>query len=125
MKIPPQYNQLMPYLILHNTPAFKTFMQTVFHAEEQLTVAGANSTIAHGEMKLGQSVFMYSEASEAFPVMNAGLFIHVDNADITYQAALEAGAVVVPGQEPSDKEYGRACGVLDPFGNTWWITSVS
>ncbi len=56
--------------------------------------------------------------------MNAGMFIYVDDADTAYQKALTAGATTVEGQEPSDKEYGRACGIKDPFGNTWWITSA-
>jgi hypothetical protein len=25
---------------------------------------------------------------------------------------------------PADQSYGRSAGVNDPFGNTWWITSV-
>jgi len=52
------------------------------------------------------------------------LFIYVHDADLTYKKALAAGAATVPGNEPSDKDYGRTCGVTDPFGNTWWITSV-
>jgi len=24
----------------------------------------------------------------------------------------------------SDQSYGRTCGVKDPCGNSWWITSV-
>jgi len=52
----------------------------------------------------------------------AGLFIYVENADEGFRKAKEAGAQVI--MEPVDREYGRSCGVKDPFGNTWWITSV-
>ncbi len=124
MKIPDQYNQVMPYLIVKDSHDFKEFMERVFDAREQLAVPGENGTIMHGELRLGKSIMMYAEATEQFAVMNGGIFIHVENADITYQRALEAGAVTIPGQEPSDKEYGRTCGVKDPFGNVWWITSV-
>lgn len=125
MKIPEQYNQLMPYLIVNGTTDFKQFMEQVFDAQEQLLVPDKRGNVMHGELRIGNAVIMYAEASDQFPVMNAGIFIHVADADTSYEKALQAGATTVPGQEPSDKEYGRACGVTDPFGNTWWITSVS
>ena len=40
----------------------------------------------------------------------------------TYHKALEMGASYI--MEPADMEYGRSCGVKDPFGNVWWITSL-
>ncbi len=124
MKIPQQYTQLMPYLIIKGTDRFKKFMEKVFDAKEQMIVPGEDGTVMHGELRVGNAVIMYAEAGGQFAVMNAGMFIYVDNADATYKKALAAGAVTVEGQEPSDKDYGRTCGVKDPFGNTWWITSV-
>lgn len=124
MHIPEQYNRLMPYLIIKDSNNFKSFMQTVFGATEQLLVPAADGTVMHGELRIGEAVIMYGGASEQFPVMNAGIYIHVADADAAYKKALAAGAVTVPGQEPADKDYGRTCGVTDPFGNVWWITSV-
>lgn len=125
MNIPAEYNLLMPYLIIKGTTDFKKFMERVFDAQEQLLVPNEQGTVMHGELRIGDSVIMYAEASDQFTVMNAGIYIHVADVDVSYEKALAAGAITVPGQEPSDKEYGRACGVTDPFGNTWWITSVS
>lgn len=124
MTIPDQYNRLMPYLILKDSAGFKDFMEKVFDAKDQLIVPGNDGTIMHGELRIADAVIMFAEAGAQFSVMTAGMFIHVANADDTYKKALAAGAVTVEGQEPSDKDYGRACGVKDPFGNTWWITSV-
>jgi len=124
MKIPGQYTQLMPYLILKNTNGFRKFMAETFDCTEQLIVPADDGSVMHGELRVGDAVIMFAEAGGPFPLMNAGMFIYVDNADTTYKKALAAGAVTVKGQEPSDKDYGRACGVTDPFGNTWWITSV-
>lgn len=124
MKIPSQYTQLMPYLILKNAAGFKQFMQTVFGAEDQLTVPNPDGAVMHGELRIGDAVVMYAEASDQFPVMNAGMYLHVDDCDASYAKALATGATVVPGQEPSDKSYGRACGVKDAFGNTWWLTEA-
>ena len=124
MKIPEQYTRLMPYLILKNTGGFRRFMTEVFDAAEQLIVPAEDGTVMHGELRVGDAVIMFAETGGQFPVMNSGMFIYVDNADVSYKKALAAGAVTVKGQEPSDKDYGRTCGVTDPFGNTWWITSV-
>ena len=124
MKIPGQYNRLLPYLIVRDTDGFKKFMEKVFDATEQLIVPGNDGTVMHGELRMGDAVVMFAEAGGQFTIMNAGMYLHVDDADITYQKALDAGAVTVEGQEPSDKDYGRTCGVTDPFGNTWWITSL-
>lgn len=124
--IPKQYNRIMPYLIVEQAMDFKQFMETVFEATEQLRVPNKNGGIMHGELRIGgDTTLMYAQASDRFQIMNAGIYIHVENADATYEKALQAGASVVPGQEPSDREYGRTCGVTDPFGNTWWITSVN
>jgi uncharacterized glyoxalase superfamily protein PhnB len=65
---------------------------------------------------------MYCDATEQWAPQTANLFVYVPNADDTYAVALAAGATVV--MEPSTQDYGRTCGVKDPFGNTWWITSV-
>lgn len=124
MKIPEQYTQLMPYLILKNTDGFRKFMAKVFDAKDQLIVPSEDGSVMHGELRIGNAVLMFAEAGGQFQVMNAGMFIYVENTDETYKKALSAGAITVEGQEPSDKDYGRTCGVKDPFGNTWWITSV-
>jgi PhnB protein len=124
MKIPEEYTPLMPYLIVKGADDFRKFMTMVFDAKDQLIVPNEDGSLMHGELKIGNAVVMFAEAGGQFHVMNAGMFIYVDNADATYKRALAAGAVTVEGQEPSDKDYGRTCGVKDPFGNTWWITSV-
>ena len=36
---------------------------------------------------------------------------------------IDAGATTVMGL--SDQDYGRTCGLTDPLGNVWWITSVN
>ena len=40
----------------------------------------------------------------------------------SFKKAIAEGATVL--MELSDQNYGRTCGVTDPFGNIWWITSV-
>jgi len=122
MKIPPQYNRLMPYLIIPDAARFIEFMKQVFGATEQMRVPGEGGTVMHGEIRLGETVIMLAEASEQFSAKPAGMFIYVENLKEVYEKALQAGAVSV--MEPMQKDYGFTCGFSDPFGNDWWPTEV-
>ena len=79
-------------------------------------------TIMHAEVNINGSVIMFAESTEQYPVQTANLFVYVDDADKSYATALQNGATSV--NEPADQSYGRSCGIKDPHGNTWWITSV-
>jgi len=47
---------------------------------------------------------------------------YVDDVDATYAKAIEAGATEV--RALRDEDHGdRMGGVLDPFGNQWWMAS--
>ncbi|WP_345950506.1 VOC family protein [Mucilaginibacter sp. PAMB04274] len=97
-------------------------MQTVFGATEKLKVMRNETTIMHAELQVGTSTIMFTDATEDYPVQNAGLFIYVADCDTTYQKALANGASSI--MEPANQDYGRSAGVLDAFGNTWWISQV-
>ena len=78
--------------------------------------------IMHAEISIGDSVVMFADATEQYPQRNAGMFIYVDDCDAVYKKAIENGAESLT--EPADQGYGRSAGIMDPFGNTWWLTSV-
>jgi len=120
--IPQGYQQVMPYILVKGAEQFQAFMRDVFNAREKMIHRRDNGEIQHAEVFIGESVIMFANASEDWPPLTAGLYVHVADADDTYQKALRQGATSI--QEPSDKDYGRSCGVLDPFGNTWWITTT-
>lgn len=111
-----------PYFIVKDGSAFLAFMTAVFGATEVTIHRDENGGIRHGEVSIGNSIIMFGESSGAFPPETGSVFIYVKDTDDTYKKALAAGSV--SRQEPSDKDYGRAAGVKDPFGNTWWITQV-
>lgn len=118
MKIPGHYNRLMPYLIIPNASQFMDFMKNVFGASEQVIVPRSEGIIMHGELRIGDSVIMFADATEQFFPRPAGIFIYVDNVDETYHKALAAGASST--MPPSTQPYGYTCGFHDPFGNDWW-----
>jgi PhnB protein len=121
VNIPFGYQQVMPYLIIKNAAAFIQFMKEVFGAEEKMKHMRDENIVMHAEITLGESVIMFADSTDAFPPRTGGFFIYVADADATYSKALSAGATDLTPM--SDQQYGRSGGVIDPFGNTWWITT--
>jgi len=124
MKIPKDHQPLMPYLILKNAHSFIDFTKHVFNAEEVFKSYrdNDNQIIMHAEVRINGCNIMFADVTEFYEVANANLFVYVENADETFQKAIENGATVI--NELADQDYGRSCGVQDPFGNVWWITSM-
>ena len=122
-KIPGNYQTVMPYLIVKDAAKFISFMQTVFNATETYKAMRDENTIMHAEIMIGGSTIMFADSTETYGARNAGMFIYVDDADETFKKAIDNGVTVV--NEMSDQSYGRSGGVTDPFGNTWWITSIN
>ena len=122
LKIPEGHQQIMPYLIVENAAAFLNFMENVFEAVEKYKFMRTETLIMHAEISIGDSVIMFADATPEHPKQNAGLFIYVDSCDAIYEKGLANGATTI--MPPADQSYGRSAGILDPFGNTLWITSV-
>jgi len=122
LNIPEDYQTVMPYLIVENASGFIDFTKSVFGARERMKHMRNEHIIAHAEISIGGSTIMFADSIPGYPPRASGFFIYVHDADKTYADALSAGATVIT--PLADQEYGRSGGVLDPFGNTWWITSV-
>lgn len=122
MPKPKDQQTVTPYLILNDVEGFITFTKTVFGAVETEKHLDDNGRIMHAQIDIGGSILMMGESTSEWKPQPAGLFIYVDDADSSYNLALENGAESVT--EPADQNYGRSCGVKDVYGNTWWITSV-
>jgi PhnB protein len=118
MQIPAHYNRLMPYLIIPRAYAFIDFMKQVFGATEQAIVPRSEGVIMHGELRIGNAVIMFADATEQFAPRPAGIFIYVENTVETYKKAMALGAAST--MEPMQQPYGYTCGFTDPFGNDWW-----
>lgn len=122
MKTPPNYPQLMPYLMVNNAYDFMAFMKTVFGATEQLIVPRSEGIIMHGELRIGQAVIMFADATAEFKPFPGSIFIYVDDADKVFEKALSEGATML--QELENREYGRGGGFQDIFGNQWWVNTA-
>jgi len=122
MKIAEGHQALMPYLMINNSASFADWMKEVFHAEPGLSHPNEDGTVRHGEITVNGQVLMYSQAREEYPALDSHFFIYVDDADKYYASALANGASSAG--PLTDQPYGRSGGVKDPFGLTWWITSL-
>ena len=119
--IPEGYHTVTPYLVVNGVAKLIDFMKQAFEAKgaDEL-MRRPDGSVAHAEVRLGDSVVMMGEPAPGQPLMPAGLYIYVKDTDTTYERALKAGATSL--MEPADQFYGdRNAGVLDPFGNRWWI----
>lgn len=124
MKLPQGHQTLMPYLMLNKAVDFYAFIKKVFNAEQTLRKFREDGeTIMHSEIQINGSTIMYCETTEDWKTQTANLFIYVEDVDETFKKAVDAGAEVI--MPLSNQDYGRTCGVQDPFGNTWWITSTN
>lgn len=110
----------MPYLIISNAKGFITFMKLVFDATEQLIVPRTDELIMHGELKIGDAVVMFADATEQFKERPSGMFIYIESVDDTYKKAIANGATTLT--TPAKQEYGYSAGFQDAFGNQWWVT---
>lgn len=120
LNIPEDYQVVMPYLLIPDAGRFTEFTKKVFGATEKHMVVREPQIVVHGEVMIGDSMIMFADCLDQ-PSQPGGMFVYVVDADDTYQKALDNGATSV--MPLSDQPYGRTCGVKDPSGNTWWITT--
>jgi PhnB protein len=121
--IPDEYHSVQPYLLVEGAAGLIEFIRSTFETGEPMTMPQPDGRIGHAEIRVGDSVVMLADASTAEGVsgpMPATVMAYVEDADKTYQRALEAGATSL--REPQDMFYGdRSAGIVDPSGNHWWI----
>jgi len=120
--IPDGYHSVTPYLVVQGVAKLIDFLKQAFDAKEIERMAGPDGSVMHGEVRIGDSVVMMGEAwGESKPIA-AALYLYVNDTDVTYRRALQAGATSL--REPADQFYGdRSGGVKDPAGNQWWIAT--
>jgi PhnB protein len=111
--MPEGYHSVTPRMFVSDVAAAVGFLRAVFDAE------GEVEADRPAEVDIGDSKIMVSAAGERdlFP---AFLYVYVDDADVTYRRATDAGATTI--EEPLDTPYGdRRAMVRDPFGNVFQI----
>lgn len=121
MKIPEIYNPVMPYLLVKDAYRFLAFAKDVFGATQQHLEPRSEGVIKHAEIRIGEAVIMFADATDDFPVFPASIFLFVEDADKVYDKSMAAGLTQLMPLE--DRPYGRGFGFADDFGNSWWVNT--
>ena len=110
---PTGFHSVTPRMVVNDVTAEVEFLRAVFDA------IGEVDADRPAEIRIGDSLVLVTSADERelFPVF---LYVYVDDADIAYRRALDAGAVSL--EEPRNTPYGdRRAMVRDPFGNVFQV----
>ena len=95
--LPEGYHSVNPYIVVDDAERLIDFLVRVFAGVEQGRSLRLDGRIDHGDVRIGDSLVMLSEASEQYPARPCVHFVYVPDVDVTYRAALAAGA---PGAVP-------------------------
>jgi PhnB protein len=112
--VPPAgYHTVTPRLVVSDAAGEVAFLRAVFDA------TGDVQSGRPAEIRIGDSLLLVSAAGEreAHP---AFLYVYVNDTDVAYQRALDAGALSL--EAPFDTPYGDRRGMVrDPFGIVFQI----
>ena len=127
---PPGYHTLTPYMTVRDARAAIAFYIKAFGAEKTLQLDMPDGSIAHAEIRIGDSMVMLAEENEAWgnksPLALGGspmfLMAYVDDVDAAFRRAIAAGATEV--RPVVDQFYGDRSGTLkDPYGHQWTLST--
>ena len=121
---PEGYHTVTPYLIVNGATGLVEFLKKAFGATERGIMGPPGGPIMHGEVQIGDSIIMLSDGAgtaESQPTRSM-IHLYVDDVDAMYKRAIAAGAQSQ--RMPENQFYGdRSAGVVDAFGNQWWLAT--
>ena len=126
------HSPIIPGHRYRNAPAAIDWLCKVFGFERHAVYEGANGTIAHAELTLGNGMIMlgsgkddesgrgFKSPAELGGIETRSVYIVVPDADAAYARAVAAGANVI--RPLQDTPYGsRDFAVKDPEGHSWSV----
>jgi uncharacterized glyoxalase superfamily protein PhnB len=115
---------LFAYLSFRDAPAGIAWMQRLGF-ETVTRQDGADGTVAHAELRLGEAVVMVASVDADYEIpplrgrsTGSGLYLHAADVRTLHDAAVAAGATSVFAPERTEWGTERAR-VLDPEGHEW------
>jgi PhnB protein len=117
------YSTVSVYMVVEGAQRVIDFLKKTFDATDLRHFLAPDGKIMHAEVRIGDTVVMMADASDAYPAFPAWLHVYVPDVGATYKKALLADGVSV--QEPVRKEGDpdRRGGFKDHGGNTWWVST--
>lgn len=126
--IPEGFTALTPMLAVRNANDAIDWYKKVFQATESNRLTDPNGTIAHAELKIGDSIFMlaeehpdYNKSPNTLKGTSVILNLYLPDVDSVEKLAIESGATSI--FPVADQFYGARAGrIQDPFGHMWIIS---
>lgn len=120
---PEGYSTVSPYLVVPNAQCLIEFLREAFDAKVLRRFDRPDGSIMHVELRMNDTIVMIADATKTWTETVTQLHLYVQDAESTYQRALQAGglSVLKPTRKEGDPD--RRGGVKDPAGNTWWIAT--
>jgi len=115
------FHTVTPYLMIREFDKLIDFIKQAFGGVETFRTTGSAGG-THVEVLIGDSMIMIGGAATTEP-MPAAIYLYMNNVDEVYQKALKAGATSI--MEPSPDGEERRAGVVDAFGNQWYVGAPS
>jgi len=114
------FHTVTPYLVVAGAAQLLDFLKQALSAEEIFRAPRPDGSLQHAEIRIGDSMVEMGDATPQYPPRPSAIHLYVEDADVVYQRALQAGATSL--YKPMDQEYGdREAGVKDLSGNHWYI----
>ena len=95
------YRTVTPYLVVPDADAELAFLKAAFGGTEANCQRNPDNTVMHAEIRIGDSLVMLGQAGGPWKPRPAALYLWVEDVDVTYARALQAGATSE--SEPEDK----------------------
>jgi PhnB protein len=129
--IPPGMSTITPHLAVRGAAQAMDFYKKAFGAVEVMRMPGPDGqSVAHGEMKIGNSIFFIADewpgmelaAPQKFGGTTVSIHLYVENCDALYNQAVGAGCNAT--MPLMNMFWGDRFGkVTDPFGHSWSIAT--
>src|ERR1035437_6343285 len=119
MSVPDYYQPLMPYVVLKDADGFIDFIKRVFDAEEKAVHRNDDGSVMHAEFLVNGGTILFGEAGDQHPPFPAAMYLSMQKIDELYRRGFDNGAE--GNMEPADRDYDRAAGFKDKWGNQWWL----
>ena len=128
--VPPGFRTVTPHLVVRNARGAIAFYKSAFGAKEKMVMSGPDGSVAHAELRIGDSLLM---VADEMPAMGASapetvggspvhIFLYLPNVDKVFAQAVKAGATVA--MPLTDMFWGDRYGKLtDPFGHKWSLAT--
>jgi PhnB protein len=120
---PKGFHTITPNIIVDDAEEAVAFLKRALGATENYRLTTSAGTIAHCELRIGDSTLNLGTSMEGWPAHGLVAQIYVEDSDALFQRAVQAGAKVI--MPMTNMFFGSREGrIADPFGNVWTIATL-